>query len=541
MGFLCKNNESKKIVPLEEIQKQQFLRTIGLDGTVNVDTNVNFCNEVLKSPEFYVQGATKLTTGLTTTLSGCTTTGSTSGNTFIYNLSYTPNINVNFIITGGTEYTGYTGSFCTKLYSQERFTPGLFASGFTIGNISSEILDNQINFSAITSSTVTLQLLEGSLPKTWAQYLIRPYNIFITKDCAVGTIINSWNNEIQTNYFKPESDFYFITVMDPPAPILENPQDLKEFDNIDVTNSFRQQIVLANGVAGPRNSESLGDLDYFILDARPSDVTAVMCFLNGIALSFNDDFQILDINGQRPPVLKIKTGEPLKYSDWLVLYYPVGTEISNNTTWSVDTFKVDGTTTTVDITNPIAGNNYLNYNTSTSKQEIYTKKDISANDSPVIFVNGIQLIKNEQYFISTSVANRIILTENIINQNDIISIFYNSVRIIGNDYGSLKTPEFKISWSSQKVQSDNVTGVFVGKIYDNDDTFNTVLYQQTIPYDPNNNVYNMTFSSLALNINYRFEIWFEITYKAYLNNEVKSCSVSKGYFNTQNKYINNSY
>ena len=113
MGFLCKIEEDKKNVSLEDLKKEKFLRDIGLNNVNNLNPEINFCQEIFLNPEYYVTGAIKLVSGYTTTLTGCTT-----GTTGIYNLDYTGDITLDFVITGETNYRDYEGNFCLKTFDK---------------------------------------------------------------------------------------------------------------------------------------------------------------------------------------------------------------------------------------------------------------------------------------------------------------------------------------------------------------------------------------------------------------------------------------
>lgn len=528
MGFLCTIKGDTKIVSQDVVKDVNFLRDIGLDNVYNLNPEIIMCPEVFRSPEFYVNGAVKLVSGMTTTLTGCTT-GTTVA---VYNLDYTPDFNVNFIITGSTDYTGYTGSFCYKVFSNERFVVSSPISGFIKGT---ESVDTCVTFSAITSTTITQQFLEGGLPKTWAQYLIRPYYTFTTKNCSPGLEFNTWN-AVQLNIFQTDSDYYFMTVINPPTPILAPPgtQPIPNY-------SFIQDNLLINGVAGQRGPQAINDtLNYFMLRAVPA--ADIMVFVNGVKMSFGYDYKLLSKGFGVPPLVVFQF--PIERTDWITANYLVGATNpllnSDFSNWFIDTFKVD---TILVNTNP-GYVNAVNSNTITQKQEIYLTQPIDPNNAIFLTINGVEMVENQQFFKSTSQDNRIILT-NIapIILSDVISILAVSPNFIfgGNDYGSIPKPEFTIQWSVPSVLPTNVTGRFVVQVFAKNDPLNTVLYQQLVPFEDGQSHYTTTITSIALNQYYRFRVTYESTYRAYLNNEVLTCSNSEGYFDTKNEYINNTY
>ena len=479
------------------------------------------------------------TTGYT--INTCTTsipiqlTGCTTGSTNVYNLDYTPNFDFKFILTGNTEYTGYTGSLCYNIYNDVRFTSGKSTGVLSRGT---ETVSKCIPFSnLITSSTITESFVEGSLPKTWSQYMVRPYYGFTTKDCSKGLTFNTWDNVVQQNKFS-EGDYYFVTVVDPEKPTLAPPQD-QPIPNY----NFVQDILLKNGVSGPQGPQAInGILNYFILKWRPVDISSVMIFVNGVKLTNNYDYTFINRGFTVPPIVQFNF--ELKPTDWVVANYMSGIADANlNTDFSkyfVNTLVVENIT--VD-TNP-GYNIALNYNTTTLKQEFYCTQPISKDDAIIVFINGIELVQNQQFFLSTSQDNRIIFN-NIapLVPGDVVSIFAVSPNFMfgSNDYGSLTEPTFKVQWSSVSSLPENVSGKFIVQIFDKDDISNTVLYEQQTPFVTDLVNYELTFNSLGLDLYYRFRVTFQTTYTTYLNNEITTCSYSEGYFDTVNEYINNTY
>jgi hypothetical protein len=255
--------------------------------------------------------------------------------------------------------------------------------------------------------------------------------------------------------------------------------------------------------------------------------------VNGVAVTPFKDYKLFEYGGFGVPPTLVFQGVEIKNTDWIVAYYPIGDQTSNfnNAGWSVETFLVDTSNFVVNIGNPGLGTNYLNFNTITGRQEIFLKADIG-NGTPVLFVNGVELVYGRQYYLSTTISNRLILNEALIHIGDIISIFYNASILETNDYGSLLEPNFTITWFTPGGLNE-IDGKFFVNVYDKDDASNTIMYQQTIDYVSDQSSYTVTINNLALDIDYRFEVIFETTYIAYLNNKVVTCSQIEGYFNTK--------
>ena len=83
MGFLCTNRQNSKNVSQKDLANEKFLRDNGLSNVYNVNPDLNLCLEDFYGPQYYLDGATKLVSGLTASLSACTT--GTTGTTIIIN------------------------------------------------------------------------------------------------------------------------------------------------------------------------------------------------------------------------------------------------------------------------------------------------------------------------------------------------------------------------------------------------------------------------------------------------------------------------
>lgn len=535
MGFLCKIKKDKKNVNLEDLQQEQFLRDIGLDAVNNLNPEINFCQEIFYGPEYYVTGLTKLVSGYTSTITGCTS-GATIING-IYNLDYNGDINFDFILTGSTDYTGYTGSLCFKVFSGDKFNPVL-ASG--VFKDSSENLSKCLDFSGITSTTITNTITEGTLSKNWQQYLVRPYFNFFSKDCNPGVEFDNWSNTIQYNTFQNSSDYYFMTVTNPPTPLLAFPET-SGF----ATFTLYTDRLYYNGATTTRGSQAINnELNYFILGTIPAN-NVIILTLNGVVLTQGYDYNFINQGSGRPPIVQLK--EEIKLTDWLIANYVIGNPGPLFTyildAYFIDTIKLDGFTSGATPNYRTLGDNTLNYNTTTGKYEFFTTLPIDPNYSVMLMVNGVSLAENFQYFKSTSFDGRIIFdgANTQFSIGDLITVFaYSKSGVADYNYGSLGKNEFTARWSVPPTFTNpEVTGKFIVEVF-NKQT-NLLLYkveQQFIPTQAN---YEATFNSLSLNIYYKFKVTFEATYTGYLNNKVITCSYAEGYFDTTNNYINNTY
>jgi hypothetical protein len=532
MGFLCINKDSEKNVNFSELNNQEFLRDIGLDAVNNIKTDVIVCSEVFIPPQYYVTGVTDLVTGITSNITGCTT-----GMTGIYNTTYTPDFNITFFLTGDTTYTGYTGEFCYKVFSDKNFVDQPPVRGIING---SEVLNKCINFSAITSNTITETFSEGVLPRIWSQYMIRPYYTFITKECSPGNYFNQWDSTLQLNIFNNDTDFYFMTVLDPPEPVLQ----VGENSDIQTNYDFIQDILLNNGVTGPLAQQATVNnvINYFILRTIPSN--SVMVFLNGVKLTENTDYRLIIESLNRPPIVEF-FGE-IKITDVIVANYiaglPTSYVSSDFNRWYVKNILVNNIT----IDANVGYTDQVNVNSITGNYEIYIDQTIDNQSDLILFINGVEMVYNQQFFLSTSRDNRIILDKTYIDPikiGDIISIFGVSPYIKVNDYGSLKTNVFEPTWLANTSLQEGLTEPkFIVQVALKDDiNYNNILYEKTVPFVVGNNLYTTQISNISLGFYYRFRIIYEVTYNAFLDNKIKTCSSTEGFFDTSSRYVNNTY
>lgn len=395
----------------------------------------------------------------------------------------------------------------------------------------------------ITSDYIKQEILEGVLPKTWGEYLIRPYFIFTSEECNPGAIYNSWFNTVQYNTFLSDTDYYFMTVIDPPQPSLAPPGTQGTPDFVLINDKL-----LFDGYVNVRGIQATNNqLNYFILSSIPAN-DQILLILNGVQLTQDHDFKLLQQNGYgSTPIVEIY--EEIKPTDWLIATY---IKASNNNPWFtnilgayfIDTIKFDGITSTSTPSYRTVGDNTLNLNPITGNYEFFTSLAIDPNFALIITVNGVKLAENAQFFKSTSFPGRIIFSKNNTNFSigDVITVFgyTSSTGPDGNDYGSLQTNQFQVQWAVPPTfTNNNVTGRFVVEAFD--DTSGTLTNRLYVDFVPGEANYEATFTNLSLNIYYRFRVTFEATYVGYLNNKVITCSYSEGYFDTTNEYINNTY
>jgi hypothetical protein len=494
MGFLCKNKGDKTIVSISDINNQELKRDLGLSNIYNVNTTTNFCFEGFNGPTYGISGATKPTVGLT---SGCT-----SGVTdcyAVYNLSELDNFTLTFNLSGSTDYTGYTGSFCYKMFPRGTYIisdPLLLETVNVINNLT-PIRERCVPFSLISGDTITDNVSIASLPISDNDIMIRTYYQFSSKKCSVGSAYNTWNSVTQFNQFDFDNDWYFITTIEPSEPYI-----IKE-----AIDTLEQSEVRQQRYSPPGPSTTIK------LDTNPAG-TDVLFFMNGVV-------KLVYIVS--PQSQELVNGSP------------------SQDLFKIDQFKVTGFTSGL----TASTTNIVN-NTPIGTQEIYLQEDFNPTDTMMLFVNGVSLLEGTEYFKSRTSNNRIILNPDLteIRVGDMIVVWYFKTRSIFNgDLGSLDTDSVTIKWGADPfIQPAFNNGRFIVEIKYEEDDWDTLYASDTTEQITNQTSYNLTFSNLDLKKKYNYRIVFEKTYLSQLNNDVITKSYSdEGRFDTMRDDLYYSY
>ena len=529
MGFTCVNKNIDSNIPINEYIEQICKRNSGDSNIFNVNTNTNFCLENFTGPSFNISGATKPITGLTISCTG------TPLNCYsIYNLSEIDDFTLLFNLSGSTEYTGYTGSLCYKLISRGDYS----LTGLTtldLREIEDNFLTKCFDFSGITSSTITDTIQISSLPNIDNDYMLRPYYNFESKECDAGKIFSLWSDVEQSNIFDGLRDWYFITTISPSIPLILQPNN----DNLEEV-SLKQQNYLAN------------EFDTQIaLEIQPIG-DEIIFFVNGIALTNGVDYVIENPNFPRtPPVARLTSGY-LKESDVIKLVYLVGPQSAlqvENGGYGTDLFKIDNFIVTGFTTNITASTqNIVNLNTTVSPntQEIYLEKEFSNIDNIVLFINGVSLLEDVEFFRSRTSNNRLIMNPDLgsINVGDIISVWYFKPRTNFNgNLGTLNSDNVSISWNVEPFKQPLVNeGKFILEVKKINDPWTNLYNSSETNYIDGVIDYTLTINNLDLKEKYNYRVVFEKTYKSQLNNDVITRSYSiEGYFDTMGDKLSYSY
>lgn len=512
MGFLCKIKENKYLDnPLD--------RDLGLSNIYNVNSVTNFCFESFNGPTYFLSGATKAITGTTSPCSGTPT------NCYaVYNFSEIDDFDLNFIITGSTDYTGYTGEFCYKVYNRTNFNTKTTTK---LLNITTPTYESCINFSAITSNTITQNFSISKLPFLDNDYMLRSYYKFTPKNC-VKNEINTWDTVTQLNKFDYDYDWYFLTVRNPPTPAI-----------VSTVGDLINRVTLYQEIIQGSNFQN-----FFTLGNQPID-NKINLYVNGIRLTEGLDYNLNTSKFPNVrPIVEILSGN-IESEDIITIVYLIGPQSfltalgqSRTDLFEIETFQVTGFTTNITASTV----NIINTNTVKGTQEAFLTKDFDPLSDVVVVVNGVTLKEDIEYYKSSTTPNKIIFNPNFttIKIGDIVSFWYFTTKLSNKyDLGTLDKNSVRIQWSVDRLpQQDYNTGEFVLEVTEKSDTnWTSLFYTNKIPYVNNIGVYENNVINLLVNKDYKFRVIFEKTYKNILNEDIITSSEVIGYFNTKNDKI----
>ena len=533
MCILCKNKKTD----IPTVNTDQAIQTdidrSGLSNIFNISNMVNVCNEEFKQPLYYMDGTVKLTTGYTTTAcSGVTTatTYSISGCSAVYNLSETDDFDITFNITGNTEYTGYTGSFCYHTFDLDLLDKQL---DYVTKNDS--VLTECFTFSAITGNTIVDTINKGDLPVKDAQYFLKDYSVFYTKECRTNLRINSFDLSTYQKNNLFEEGWYFVTVTNPDKPLLFSSglgnlvnDSILRTDNIEILNG-QTTVFQVGGI--PLNNK-------------------MIVAVNGVQLTEGLDWISLPEN---VGLIEIISGTLNPQRDILtVTYLDLQRDTEdifnlNEDFVELDAFMVTGITT--DVTYTAATRPSVNLNTVKSRQEVLTTKPMVTDSFIIFVVNGVRLTENVDYFRSSSDNRRLIMDpSSTINVGDAISIFYltdDSSELFDN--GFFRTLKPTLNWytpeSYEQYQSNK--GQFLLQVTTASDTnLESPIQQKFVDFDKLNSFYEQELDELPTDQGEKFlyRVYFFKDYTILFGNTITTRNVSQtGTFKVNVAFGKNSY
>jgi hypothetical protein len=512
MGFLCKIKENKYL-------DRDLDRDLGLSNIYNVNSVTNFCFEPFEGPTYWLSGATKPITGATTPCSG-TPTNCYS----VYNFSEVQETDLGFNFTGSTDYTGYTGNFCYKIYNRSNFV--LNNANKTLNNVT-PTYQKCYAFSALTSTTLNSVISVGGLPFTNSDYMLRSYYKFTPKDC-IKKDVDTWKNSNQLNNFNFNYDWYFTTVTNPSQPsIVNTPSDL--VNSVELT----QQIIQGSAYQ-----------NFFNLASQPLG-NKINLYVNGIRLTENLDYSLdTSLFPSTTPIVNIFSGE-IESTDIIAIVYLIGPQsfltalgMSRQDKFNIDTFKVTGFTEDVSASTV----NIVNTNTVKGTQEVFLTSDFDSNSVIVGVLNGVKLVSGIEFYESSTTPNKIIFNPHFITikKGDILSFWYFKTRLdVYNNLGTLDKDSVTIPWKVTPIREPkNNTGLFKVEVTEKSDTNWVSLFTtKYVKYNINDVTYQTDIINLGVNKDYKFRVIFEKTYKNILKESIITSSNVVGEFNTKNDKI----
>jgi len=532
MCILCKNKKTDlPIVNLEAIQQASVDRK-GLSNIYNINNNISFIDEVFTSPSYIVSGATKPVSGITTTNCSGPFTGNTysvSGCTFVYNLSEIDEIDLIFNITGNTQYTGYTGNFC--YYT---FDLGLFPSNRDYLIKGDSVFGDCFVYSAITGNTIYEVINKGEIPFKDAQYILKDYSIFTTKDLTQNLKINTFELATQSKQSVINDGWYFVTVTNPEKPSFF----------VDVTNDISNNAILTTEIPILQP----GYTTVFKLPSIPLNNKFVV-YVNGIQLTEGLDWNVLT-NEVGMFELTSASLEPTK--DVLMVTYIASVknrqDIFNlkEQYLNVDAAVVSNITT--GITSGVTALT-VNYNNIKNRQEVLLTQSVLTNYSVIFVINGVRMAENVDYFISSTDKQKLIMSPStVIKVDDAISIFY-YIDGIGQflNIGTFRTLTPSIQWyvpnSYRNYLSED--GVFLVQVTTPSDTnFLNPIQAKYVDFNRLQSEYVLTLDPLPTNLgkNFLIRVYFFKDYNILFNNVVTTRNVSDtASFNVNIDYAQNTY
>jgi hypothetical protein len=434
----------------------------------------------------------------------------------LYNLNEINNFSVTFDFTSGnTMYTGYTGEFC---YSVINTLPGT-----TIPSVCTP-------YDEITGSSITKDFtVDTNIATVDNTYRVRSWDRFVSK-CLTNDVGNTGITVDTEQFVDIDKDCYFVTVTNPPKPLLEF-QPIDALEGISFVNETLNVIPDTNQV---------------LLSSYPVG-NQVLLSVNGITVSTSD--YTLDLVDSR--LITINT--TLEGRDVISAAYNTnkegGTNGISNDSVKLEIFSVTGVTTGV--TSSFSATTYeniVNYNSTNNRTEIYLKEKIDPSVQPRLTINGVNLQYEVDFFRSNIVDNKLILNEgSIIEIGDIVSIYYYYTGVNNpGDLGKLRTATPTIQWSSQTnvMKTSTSNGEFTLEVTDRDDVgFNNILKSSTTLYNNSLTSYTLDVDTITTtsikNYIYRIKFTKNFSTRNPVNVYTTETYSDTGSFRLDWSYINN--
>jgi len=551
MGFICDDKNKKFTVPYTDRVNRGFEEKMGLSNTIFQESEFNYCLDPFNAPLYYVSGTTKPTDYIFG--SGCTaSTGLITATTCnsVYNFSYIDDFDLEFVVTGNTSFTGYTGKFCMTYYKSPLFTLNsgstqILQQPLSVGNIATIV--DCVDYSAMTATTTTINYIKnisltdtGTLPY-FTEWMIKSFNIFESK-CVPDPIINTWDLSYPvTSSFNYDEDSYFVTVSNPPIPtFITLPADIDD-------------LILKQEPLIPTFD---GQTDFLIRGTPTNQVSIVT--VNGATL-YNDNLTsgsvgdyILDFSNTPDGGVIVKFKEPtggLMVDDLAIISYIEGSDPLNlpankeSSYFTMESFIVTGIT--IDYTGATTGltSNIVNHDTTNGIYQIYLKHDIWPPSTVLISINGEQLGPQYDFTKSSIDLNKLnCFPQIVIKENDIITVLYfkSTIEVIdAGDLGKLLDNRVTITWGvSGLLQPSKVKDAYfiVQVTEETDVSFTGISYTNVVEYTYTSR-YSTIFEDVAVGKNYIYRVLFIVNYITLTGDVITVNSISSnGIFDLSNDF-----
>lgn len=386
---------------------------------LNVNTSSDICT--FDKPQFTMSGASKIPCDVTFS---AITTG-TSYVTIVDSTATTKDIT--FVFTGNTDsFSANNATFNYEIYKYNK--------NLNTFNKPEQYRSPEIEWSTFSGTSAFTDSISLTALKTDGEYLIK--GNFIHNVCTQFANklgykydTSSYVSGSEFGLYNPSSDFYMLIMKEASIPI---------FSNTVIGGSIgaiKQYTVIPSD----------GQTVFILSDAVGLDF---MITLNGLTLSRDDDYSVVQFSGGTNPYIVTLIAET-KSTDLLTfIYVTKGNEVL------IKTDMIDVTSIPSGPTDS-EGSSDIYYNTTKSKYEAYTSLTPRNGNDLLVMVNGVTLAFGIDFYQSISNPKRIIF-EGTILVGDIIVIAYNANAAY---VGSIDTSSPTIYWNVDTAP-ETTSGVF---------------------------------------------------------------------------------
>jgi hypothetical protein len=434
----------------------------------------------------------------------------------LHNVSINDSFDLNFYITGGTDYTGYTGQFCYKLIND-----GYILSGDTNFLLDDNILEGGVeviyekcfDFSGLTSTTITDTILSDvDVPISDNDYRLISYVKFYPENCTEDEINLSLLDPplVEFNY---SDDWFFTTITNPPTPLFTEVVGQFQGGSIrtDVLQVFEGQRDYQL-TSAPNGGKVMVDVNGVTL-TEDVDYTLNYSLLpsGNVIITFLED---LEVSRDIVSVTYITPGDPTQLIQ------------TRTDLFSIETLVVTGFTTGTTASTI----NIINDNVTAGVKEFFTQYDYLNNSTIRVTINGFELTQGIDYFTSNKVQNKINFHPNrTVLVGDVITVWYfkQSAVLQEGQLGKLDSNDVDIRWYITEEIPTNSTGYFNIEITESTDlTYSATTYSGTTDYVSGTTAYSLLFEDVEVNKEYIYRVCMVKNYTNITNDVIETTSCS---------------